>query len=408
MAGQMIYSVSQVNQRIKTLLDREPELGRIYVCGELSNYKCYPSGHHYFSLKDEEGALKCVMFRSAAVRLRFRPETGMKVIVFGRISVYSRDGVYQLYAEAMSPAGVGELYVAFEQLKARLQKEGLFDEAHKKPLPVVPETVGIITSSAGAAVHDVIRILGARWPMARIRLLPVRVQGAEAPPEIAGAIAYANRWKLADVLIVGRGGGSMEDLWCFNDEAVARAIYASKIPVISAVGHEPDVTIADFVADCRASTPSNGAERAVPDQNEVMGTLAQMDARLRQQMSRRLQTAEARLERYASARVLQSPYALLEDRQQRLDRAEERLLAGMKQSLSAQQQRLALAAAGLDAMSPLKVLARGYSVTRNQKGAAISSVAALSVGETIQTTVADGTVTSQITAVTPAREGAEQ
>ena len=259
--AQMIFSVSEANNFIKALLDQVPQLQEIFVRGEISNYKLYPSGHHYFTLKDAEGAMRCVMFKGNAFKLRFRPENGMKVIAFGRISVFPRDGAYQLYVSELTAEGVGDLHVAFEQLKDKLYKEGLFDPAHKKPLPRYPRTIAVITSSAGAAVHDMIRILNARWPLAEVKLLPVRVQGAEAPPEIVGALRYANKWHVADVIITGRGGGSIEDLWAFNDERVARAIYESEIPVISAVGHEPDVTIADYVADARASTPSNAAER---------------------------------------------------------------------------------------------------------------------------------------------------
>ena len=264
-SSQYIFTVSEVNQFIKDLLDNVPPLQEVLLRGEISNYKLYPSGHHYFTLKDSQCSLKCVMFRGSAARLRFRPESGMQVIASGRISVYPRDGAYQLYCTGLTPEGAGDLSVAFEQLKEKLRKEGLFDETHKKPLPPYPRRIAIVTSPAGAAVHDMIRILRRRYPIAKVLLLPVRVQGTEAPAEIAGAIRYANAHGLADVLITGRGGGSLEDLWAFNDERVARAIYDSDIPVISAVGHEPDVAISDFVADRRASTPSNAAEIAVPD-----------------------------------------------------------------------------------------------------------------------------------------------
>ena len=256
-----VYSVTELNQYVKRLLDDDPELGEVYVGGELSNYKIYPSGHHYFTLKDAEGSLRCVMFKSSAVKLRFRPENGMKVVVSGRITVFPRDGAYQLYCDTLSPEGVGDLYVAFEQLKAKLLQEGLFEQGRKKPLPRYPRRIAIITSSAGAAVHDMIRILRRRFPAAKVLLLPVRVQGAEAPPEIVGALRYANRWKLADVIITGRGGGSLEDLWAFNDERVARAIFESEIPVISAVGHEPDVTISDFVGCPRLHSVQCGGNR---------------------------------------------------------------------------------------------------------------------------------------------------
>ena len=238
-----IFGVAEVNQFIKTMLDGVPALQDLYVRGELSNYKIYPSGHHYFTLKDPEGVLRCVMFRSSAAHLRFRLENGMKVIVRGRITAFVRDGQYQLYCDAVTPEGAGDLAVAFEQLKARLYQEGLFDASHKKPLPPFPQRIAIITSGSGAAVHDMLRILRRRYPICKVIVLPVRVQGVEAAPEIVGAIRYANRWRVADLIITGRGGGSMEDLWAFNDERVARAIYESELPVISAVGHEPDVTI---------------------------------------------------------------------------------------------------------------------------------------------------------------------
>ena len=267
--AQQVLSITQINEYIRSMMDSDALLAGLAVRGEISNYKMYPSGHHYFTLKDEGGALKCVMFKGNAMRLKFRPENGMKVIAMGKISVYPRDGAYQLYCSGLVLDGVGDLYAAFEQLKAKLAAQGLFDPAHKKPLPRYPGVIGIITSSAGAAVHDMLRILRKRYPLAQVRLLPVRVQGVEAPGEIAAAIGYANYYKLADLLIVGRGGGSIEDLWAFNDERVAYAIYQSEIPVISAVGHEPDVTISDFVADLRAATPSNAAELAVPDQDAL-------------------------------------------------------------------------------------------------------------------------------------------
>lgn len=389
MTAQNIYTVSQVNTYVKGLLDGDRLLSRIYIRGEVSNYKKYPSGHHYFSLKDDQGALRCVMFRTSAARLRFKPENGMKVVAYGRVTVFPRDGAYQLYVEALTPDGVGELYVAFEQLKSKLQTEGLFDPAHKKPLPRMPETVGIITSSAGAALHDMLRILNARWPMAQVKLLPVRVQGTEAPAEIVAAIAAANRWKVADVLIVGRGGGSMEDLWAFNDERVARAIYASEIPIISAVGHEPDVTIADFVADLRAATPSNGAELAVPDQNEVYDTLLNLRERLVQSQNNRLRQCRVRLERCTGSRALTDPMAPVNDRRMLLDYTQQRLTGGVERRLNNEQRRFSALSAGLDAMSPLKVLSRGYVVAQKGKKV-LSSVNQVDSGEQIQVRLADG------------------
>ena len=278
MREETILSPSQVSGYIKSWMDRDRLLSGLLVRGELSNYKMYPSGHHYFTLKDSQGALRCVMFRGDAASLRFHPQNGMQVIAAGRVTVFPRDGQYQLYCVRLTPEGAGDLAVAFEQMKARLLQEGLFDRAHKRPLPRIPGRIALVTSPAGAAVRDMLRILGARWPMAQIRILPVRVQGEGAAEEIAAALDWANLHQAADLIITGRGGGSMEDLWAFNEECVARAVYDSQIPVISAVGHEPDVTIADFTADLRAATPSNAAELAVPDQNEVYAALASLGA----------------------------------------------------------------------------------------------------------------------------------
>jgi exodeoxyribonuclease VII large subunit len=386
---QTIYTVTQVNTYIKSLLDGEKTLNRIYIRGEISNYKRYPSGHHYFSLKDEQGTLRCVMFRSSAARLRFRPDNGMQVIAFGRVSVFPRDGGYQLYVDALTPDGAGDLYLAFEQLKAKLYAEGLFDPAHKKPIPAMPERIGIITSSAGAAVHDMLRILNARWNLAEVKLLPVRVQGVEAPEEIAGAIAYANRWQVADLLIVGRGGGSMEDLWAFNDERVARAIYASEIPIISAVGHEPDVTIADFVADLRAATPSNGAELAVPDKNDVYAGLRSLTMRLNQAQGEILRQYRTRLERCAASRVLTDPMTAVTDRRLLLDYTQQKLTAAVERQLNGERQQFAKLSAGLDAMSPLKVLGRGYAVAQKGK-TVVSSLNQVETGERIDVRISDG------------------
>ena len=387
-----VYTVSQVNQYIKDLLDGDGALGGIYIRGELSNYKTYPSGHHYFSMKDAGGAIRCVMFRREAAGLRFRPENGMKVIAFGRVTVFPRDGQYQLYVSQLTPDGVGELYVAFEQLKARLSAEGLFDPAHKKPLPAFPERIALVTSPAGAAVRDMLRILGARWPMAEVAVVPVRVQGAEAPGEIAAALDWVNRARAADLIITGRGGGSMEDLWAFNEEIVARAIYRSDIPVISAVGHEPDITIADFVADLRAATPSNAAELAVPDQSEVAAALRQSRARMGQAFSRRVSEARRTLERCQNSRALQSPMNYVEDRRVLLDYQRTRLARGLSDSLNREQQRLGRLAAALDAMSPLKVLGRGYAIARKADGTVLTSVKDAVPGDALSLRLADGEV----------------
>ena len=391
-----IYTVSQVNQYIKTLLDRDRELTALYVRGEISNYKAYPSGHHYFSLKDGEGAIRCVMFKREAMSLRFRPENGMKVIAFGRVAVFPRDGQYQLYCTSLTPEGVGDLHLAFEQLKQKLYGEGLFDPAHKKPIPKFPKRIALITSSAGAAVRDMLRILGARWPMAEVFLLPVRVQGAEAPGEICAAIAWANQHQVADLIITGRGGGSMEDLWAFNDENVARTIYHSAIPVISAVGHEPDVTIADFVADLRAATPSNAAELAVPDQNEVAVWLRQMEGRLAQAMGRKLESARKDLDRAAWCRALQDPMNYVDDKRMVLDYQREKLAAGLNAALNRERQRFGQLASKLDALSPLKVLGRGYAIPRKADGGVVRSVTDVAPGDPLKLRVADGEISCQV------------
>lgn len=391
-----IYTVSQVNQYIKALLDRDRELTALYVGGEISNYKAYPSGHHYFSLKDGEGAIRCVMFKREAMSLRFRPENGMKVIAFGRVAVFPRDGQYQLYCTSLTPEGVGDLHLAFEQLKQKLYAEGLFDPAHKKPIPRFPKRIALITSAAGAAVRDMLRILGARWPMAEVFLLPVRVQGTEAPGELCAAIAWANRHQVADLIITGRGGGSMEDLWAFNDENVACTIYHSAIPVISAVGHEPDVTIADFVADLRAATPSNAAELAVPDQNEVAVWLRQMEGRLAQAMGQKLERARKDLDRAARCRALQDPMNYVDDKRMVLDYQREKLAAGLNAALNRERQRFGQLASKLDALSPLKVLGRGYAIPRKGDGGVVRSVSDVTPGDQLKLRVADGEISCQV------------
>ena len=389
---QMVFSVSEANNFIKALLDAVPQLQTIFVRGEISNYKLYPSGHHYFTLKDEGSALRCVMFRGMASKLRFRPENGMKVIAFGRIGVFPRDGAYQLYCSDLSAQGVGDLYVAFEQLKEKLSKEGLFDPAHKKPLPKYPARIAIITSSAGAAIHDMLRILNARWPMSEVVLLPVRVQGAEAPAEIAGALRYANKWRVADLIITGRGGGSIEDLWAFNDERVARAIYESDLPVISAVGHEPDVTISDFVADARASTPSNAAEIAVPEQKELRRRLDTLSARMEQSAQKRVKALRERYEALARSRVLRDPMAFIDDKRLLLDYTQRKLSTLAQAQTAKRAQRFASLAASLDALSPLKVLGRGYAVARDENGTILRAAEEASVGERIEVLLGQGSL----------------
>ena len=414
------FTVTELNAHIKQLLDADMLLGNVCVTGELSNYKVYPSGHHYFTLKDAESSLRCVMFRSSAQSLRFRPASGMSVAAVGRIAVYPRDGAYQLYCTRLIPGGVGDLYAAYEQLKEQLQKEGLFDRAHKKPLPQFPQRIAVITSSAGAAVRDIIRVLGKRWPASEVVLLPVRVQGVEAPAEIAGAIRYANRYHVGDLIITGRGGGSIEDLWAFNDERVARAIYDSDIPVISAVGHEPDVTISDFVADLRAATPSNAAELAVPDRAEYALNLRTLDARLHTAAHRRAEQQRKLLDGLQERLSNRTPMKYIEEKRLLLTQTEERLfsavpvrleternrLNGLQQRLLAAGQsglhrrklRFAQTVATLDAMSPLRVLGRGYAVaTKGVKHTVVTDAAALKQGDTLHIQFAKGAADCRVT-----------
>lgn len=389
-------TVSELNAHIKRLLDGDMLLGSLAVRGELSNYKIYSSGHHYFTLKDADSSLRCVMFRSSASRIRFRPENGMGVTAVGSVSVYQRDGAYQLYCTELIPTGMGDLYLAFEQLKARLSKEGLFDPAHKKPIPAYPKRIAVITSGSGAAVRDIIRVLGHRWPDAQVVVLPVRVQGVEAPPEIVGAIRYANRFHVGDLIITGRGGGSMEDLWAFNDERVARAIFESELPVISAVGHEPDVTISDFVADLRAATPSNAAELAVPDQAEIRELLTGLQARMEHTLRRELVHHANRLKDLSARKVLSSPTAYLDFKRMELDRLQSKMIAVSDGWLAERRQQFGQVAASLDAMSPLKVLARGYAVAVNEKGNIIRSTADAEGGDRLRLRVTDGEIRCQV------------
>ncbi len=393
---QKILSVTELNQLVRGKLERDPDLQSVCIRGEISNYKLYPSGHHYFSLKDPESAIRCVLFRGSALSLRFRPENGMQVLAVGRVSLYPRDGSYQFYCTRLLPDGAGDLSVAFEQLKQKLFQEGLFDPARKKQLPVFPHRIGIVTSPAGAAVHDMLRILGKRYPLSRVILLPVRVQGAEAPGEIARAIDYANAHAIADVLIVGRGGGSVEDLWAFNDEGVSRAIFRSRIPVVSAVGHEPDVTISDFTADLRAATPSNAAELVAPDQSELRAALEGMRASMLASMRQRLTRSRQQLTGLSASPMLRNPMNYLQERRLRLDKLTGDFRRVGTRLLQARRQGLIRLSASLDAMSPLKVLARGYSMTADADGRLISSVTEVSPGQSLTILVSDGKIRAAV------------
>ena len=390
-----VYTVSQINGYLKELLEADPLLQSLLIRGEISNYKRYPSGHHYFSLKDEKGSMRCVLFRGDAARLRFQPANGMSVLAFGRISVFPRDGQYQMYCTELIEDGRGALDLAFERLRRKLEEEGLFDPARKKHLPAWPGRIALVTSPAGAAVRDMIRVLGARWPMVGVLVVPVRVQGEGAAEEIAAAIDQVNRREDIDLIITGRGGGSREDLWAFNEEAVARAISRSRIPVISAVGHEPDVTISDYVADVRAATPSNAAELAVPDQGQVRHRLGQLARRLAAAQRSRLTAGRKDLLRMMDSRAMRNPKAPIEDSRILVDRAQERLAAALRDILKDGRGELARLSAGLDAMSPLKVLGRGYAIARGSRGI-VTRTDQAEVGQRLDVLLADGTLGCEI------------
>lgn len=387
MNGQTVFSVTALNQFIKELLDSETSLNNLYVRGELSNFKLHSSGHMYMTLKDENSSIRAVMFKGDAFRLKFRPDSGMRVIAFGRISVYPRDGAYQLYIGDMQPDGIGALYLAFEQLKTQLAQEGLFDAAHKKELPLYPERIALITSPTGAAIRDMLTILRRRYPIAQVTVVPVLVQGEGAPEDIARAIALVNQLEGADLIITGRGGGSMEDLWAFNDVRVARAIFSSQIPVISAVGHEPDFTIADFVADVRAATPSNAAELAVPDGNTLALRLLEYKKALLDRMLNRLSQYKSDLKSLRLRPVLARPDGYISENRQYLDSLTKRVALSAERMLAEKHTRFVRLAVGIDALSPLKVLARGYSLTQNEQGRIIRSADEVRKGERLRITL---------------------
>ena len=376
-----ILTVSQLNTYVKSLLDGDRNLSAVYVRAEISNFTNHlRTGHFYLTLKDDAAAVRAVMFRAENARLRFVPENGIRVLVRGRVSLFPRDGQYQMYIDDMQPDGAGALHVAFEQLKRKLAAEGLFDESRKKAIPRCPMRVGVITSATGAAIQDIRNILARRFPMATLVLCPVQVQGAQAAPEIADAIRRMNDAGAADVLIVGRGGGSVEDLWAFNEEIVARAVAASDIPVISAVGHETDFTICDFVADLRAPTPSAAAELAVPDSMEERGVLYSFEMRTRRAMRERLRLERLRLEQLAREAHLREPRLLLTPHRLRLDSLSEKADRSVRARLQAERAKLSLLCGKLDAMNPMKVLVRGYAIAEKD-GAVVTNVKALSAGD---------------------------
>ncbi|MBQ5973691.1 MAG: exodeoxyribonuclease VII large subunit [Oscillospiraceae bacterium] len=398
-------TVTQLNQTVKSLIDGEPSLRAVLVRGEISDYRPNASGHMYFTLKDEGGVVRAVMFRGYASKLRFAAENGMKVVAAGSVSVFLRDGQYQLYVTELFPDGVGELALAFEQLKKRLEDEGLFDRDHKVPIPRMPARIALVTSPTGAAIRDMLRILKKRWPMARLLVVPVKVQGEGAAREIAAGIRVVNLKRAADLIIAGRGGGSLEDLWCFNEEIVARAVYESRIPVISAVGHEPDVTISDFAADLRAATPSNAAELAVPDQDAVYARLDEIERSLRASVTGRLELSRRRLQTQTEKKVLASPMSYIDERGLVLDYTLRAMAAAGERRFAAEGRRFADLASRLDALSPLKVLGRGYLIGIRPDGKAVRRTADVREGDELSLRLSDGTAACRITSVSPENRG---
>ena len=401
MQNTLVLSVSQLNRYIKMNFDADENLANIFISGEISNFtNHYRTGHLYFTLKDDSSAVRAVMFNSSAKRLKFMPEDGMKVIARGRVSVYEASGQYQLYVDDMQPDGVGALNLAYEQLKEKLQKEGLFSELHKKPLPPYPEKVGVITSPTGAAVRDIINVLGRRFSYAEIVFCPVLVQGDGAHLQLTDAVNLFNSERAADVIIIGRGGGSIEDLWGFNDEGLARAVYNSEIPVISAVGHETDFTICDFVADMRAPTPSAAAELAVPDANELQYALSALKNRMFLNVSSGIADRRSRLEYLTSKGVLKSPDEMLSNRSQRLDTAFSKMLSSYENRIGGKKVEFISAATALSKLDPMSVLMRGFAFVSDKNGKNVYSSQALEKGDKINVRFHDGSAVCEVKEIT--------
>ncbi len=397
-----MLSVTQVNEYIKAMLDNSPVLSRVHVLGEISNFKHHlPSGHFYFTLKDENSVLKAVMFRSSAERMRFMPENSMQVIVSGRISVYPRDGQYQIYADSMEPLGLGALYVAFEQMRLRLEAKGYFDAAHKKPIPDFPQKIGIITSPTGAAVADMKDILTRRYPLAQIEIFPSLVQGEGAPEDLCRGLAYFDADDSCDVIIIGRGGGSMEDLWAFNDERVATAVYHTNTPVISAVGHETDFTICDFVADLRAPTPSAAAELAVPDKKDLAAHLIHQGSRIQQAFSGLISGKRTILESFAAKKCFTSPNYLTDRRNEEIALLDRRIAVSFDHIFAGKKNDIAAVSSRLAALNPMNVLARGYAALLDDKGRVVDSVKKTQPGDALALMLADGEIRASVNDIIP-------
>lgn len=390
-------TVTQLNEYIKAKIDADAFLSHVTVKGEISNFtNHYKTGHFYFTIKDEGSLIKAVMFRSAAAKLNFVPENGMKILARGRVSAFVRDGQYQLYCEGMEPDGIGALYFAFEQLKKKLSAEGLFDEARKKPLPKIPTRIGVITSPTGAAIRDIINILGRRFPYAKVILYPALVQGADAAPSLIAGMQYFNTERNVDVIIIGRGGGSIEDLWAFNSEELARTVAASAIPTISAVGHETDFTICDFVADRRAPTPSAAAELAVPEMHELMRKIDNIIGRMSLLLSKRIENGRQILDFYKTQGIFAHPERMLEERKMQLLMLGQRLDTSIVGKVNSEKSLLAQRTAKLEALSPLGILSRGYSVATNEAGKVISSVQSVSPGDRLSLRLRDGKISATV------------
>lgn len=393
--AEMAISVSDLNQYVKNKIAEDEYLNNILVKGEISNFKNHYTGHMYFTLKDEKSLIKCIMFKSYAQKLNFMPKDGMKVFLFGGVSVFERDGVYQIYVKAMEEDGLGDLYTKYQELKNRLEEQGLFEKEHKMPIPVMPKVIGVLTSQTGSVIRDIINVATRRNPNVIIRLLPVPVQGEGAAEKIASGIEYMNQNKLADVLILARGGGSLEDLWPFNEEIVAHCIYHSEIPIISAVGHETDFTIADFVADLRAPTPSAAAELAVPDSYEVQQKILTYQNRLRMSLIKKVQIMKLRYEKSISSSVFKEPTRRIQENYISIDNQVKRIANLMQTRQEKEKTKYAKLVATLDAYSPLKTLARGYSITQKD-GKVIKKQAELKAGDKVELRFSDGLKQAEI------------
>lgn len=391
-----VWTVTSLTRHIGGLLEADDALADVTVSGEISNFKHHSSGHMYFTLKDAQSVIKCAMFRSANSRMRFRPEDGMRVLVHGNVSVYGPGGIYQLYPDRMEPDGIGSLYLAFEQLKAKLEREGLFSDGLKRPLPLLPRRVGVVTSPTGAVLRDIRNVLFRRFPRATLVLAPAAVQGQDAPAQLMQALTRLATVPDVDVIVLARGGGSLEDLWPFNDEALARAIRACPIPVVSAVGHETDFTIADFVADLRAPTPSAAAELVMPDEEGLRALLTDTLSRARHAMRRRMEMERLRLDRMAGRPIFRNPLAVLDVHRQRIDGLQQRARQSITTRMERNRSVVGNYAGKLDALSPLRVLARGYAIVSDETGSTISRISRLHVGDRVRLRLMDGTASARI------------